>query len=61
MTNSWEGQQNVFPKWRKLDGVPNGKQTTIKTKRFMIEGIGKKQVNTEKELEDIVIIKGKHS
>jgi hypothetical protein len=44
-----------------LDGVPNGKQTTIKTKRFMIEGIGKKQVNTEKELEDIVIIKGKHS
>jgi hypothetical protein len=44
-----------------LDGAPNGKQTTIKTKKFMIKGTCKKQVNTKKELEHIVIVKGKHS
>jgi len=41
-----------------LDAAPNGKQTTIKTKRFMIKGACKKQVNTKKELEHIVRIKG---
>jgi hypothetical protein len=44
-----------------LDGAPNGKQTTSKTKRFMIEGAGQKQVNTKKELEHIVRVKRKHS
>jgi hypothetical protein len=28
--------------------LPNGKQTRIKTKRFIIEGTSKKQANTKK-------------
>jgi hypothetical protein len=41
--------------------LPNGKQTTIKTKRFMIEGARKKQANTKKEPKHIVRVKGKYS
>jgi len=30
--------------------LPNGKQTTIKTKRFMIEGIGKNKLIQKRNL-----------
>jgi len=41
--------------------LPNGKQTIIKTKSFMIEGACQKQANTKKEPKHIVRVKGMHS